>query len=126
VASEGRKSSKSATPSAASTPKIGTDLSTTPPLGHGAPAPPLLKTSVDGRPDDTSFIGSPMKRQRASLAGTDEDSIKERLDITTAGAIGEVLGSTNERQGQSDSICDKGIPNFGGAIVKKETVDEEL
>ena len=123
---EGRKPSKSATPSVASTPKIGTDLSTTPPLIPGAPAPPLLKTSLDGPADDPSFVGSPMKRQRASLAGTDADIIQRRLGSAMTGNIGEMLGSASDVKEQPESLRDNGMHHFGGAIVKKEAEDEEL
>lgn len=123
---EGRKPSKSATPSAASTPKIGTDLSTTPPLIPGIPAPPALKTTVDGPSDDTSFVGSPMKKQRASLAGPDADVLQRRLGSAMTGNIGEILGSASDMKEQSDTNTENDLDHFGGAIVKKEAEDEEL
>jgi hypothetical protein len=119
---EGRKPSKSATPSTTPTPNIGAELSTTPPLIPGLSAPPLLK---NGPPDDAAF-GSPMKKQRASLAGPDADTIKRRLGSAMTGNIGEILGSASDPQVQPNPTRDSGMHHFGGAIVKKEAEDEEL
>jgi hypothetical protein len=113
---EGRKPSKSATPSATSTPKIGTDLSTTPPLVPGASTAPLIKTSAEDSADDAAFVGSPMKKQRASLAAADAETIKRRLGSGLTGNIGEILGSASEHTAPSDPIGD----------MKKEGEDEEL
>jgi hypothetical protein len=123
---EGRKPSKSATPSAASTPKIGNDLSTTPPVFPSATAPPLLKTTIDSPAGGASFVGSPMKRQRASLAGTDADNANARLGSALTGNIGEILGSAGNPSVPAKSAGDNGMHHFGGAIVKKEAADEEL
>ena len=126
VGPEGRKPSKSATPSAASTPKMGTDLSTTPPPLPGCPPLPSQKTAVDGPADDGSIVGSPMKRHRASLAGPDIDILKGRLGTAMAGNIGEVFGSAKDRLEQSESMTDNGMHHFGAAIVKRQPEDEEL
>jgi hypothetical protein len=133
----GRKPSKSATPSAASTPKLGNDLSTTPPLIPGLSTPSLAKAAVDGpaAAEDSSFVGSPMKRQRASLAGQDADVIQRRLGSALTGNIGEILGSSGDPPPppppsplvKSDSVGgNNGMHHFGGAIIKKELDDEEL
>ena len=95
-------------------------------MGTRASAEPLFKTTVDGPPDDTSFIGSPMKKQRASLAETDADSIKRRLGVSLTGKIGEILGSGSDGQEKRQSVSDNGMHHFGGAIAKKEPEDEEL
>lgn len=93
----------------------------------GVPAAPLLKSAVDGNTDDAAFVGSPMKKQRASLAGPDAELIKRRLGSAMTGNIGEILGSAGEAEAQSNnSIGDQGMHHFGGAIIKKENEDEEL
>ncbi|KAF7503167.1 hypothetical protein GJ744_004237 [Endocarpon pusillum] len=122
---EGRKPSKSATPSAASTPNLGNDLSATPPLVPGLSAPSLAKTPADNPLEDVSSVGSPMKRQRASLAGPDADNIQRRLGRAIAGNIGEVLGSAGDAKVKPEPIGGNGMHHFGGAIVKKEPEDEE-
>jgi hypothetical protein len=101
-------------------------VSTTPPLIPGIAAPSLLKTNVDNPTDESSFVGSPMKKQRASLAGPDADTIQRRLGGSMTANIGEILGSAGGSQERTDSISDKGMHHFGGAIVKKENEDEEL
>lgn len=126
VGPEGRKPSKSATPSAASTPKMTSDLSTTPPPLPGFSAPPPQKTAVDGPADDGSVVGSPMKRHRASLAGPETDIIKGRLGTGMTANIGEVFGSAQVLQGQSVPMTDGGMHHFGAAIVKRQPEDEEL
>lgn len=92
----------------------------------GVSATPLLKTIVDGNTDDASFVGSPMKKQRASLAGPDAELIKRRLGSAMTGNIGEILGSAGEAKAHSNSVGDQGMHHFGGAIIKKENEDEEL
>ncbi|KAK5064991.1 hypothetical protein LTR84_000826 [Exophiala bonariae] len=113
---EARKTSKSGSPSAASTPKIGDDLSTSP-AGFNSSA---LGTSLDTKKEDESFmVGSPMKRQRASVAEFD-DEIKRRLaagSSTSASTIGEVLGS-------SSTSNSAGI-QFGGVLVKEPDQDDD-
>lgn len=105
---------------------MGNDLSTTPPLIPGIPAPPQLKTAVDGAADDALFVGSPMKKQRASLAGPDADIIKRRLGSAMTGNIGEILGTASDPTEQSAPATDNGMHHFGGAITKREPEDEEL
>ncbi len=41
------------------------------------------------------------------------------------GNIGERLGSASDPPVKSEPIKDNGMHHFGGAIVKKEAVDEE-
>lgn len=69
------------------------------------------------------MIGSPLKKQRASLSGLDDELTRRRLGGGTVGAISEVLGSSGSVQGSSAT----GSTNvFGGNIVKTEEEDEEL
>jgi hypothetical protein len=124
-ASDARKSSKSGSPSNASTPQIGAeDLGTSPgglAMGGGA-----LSTSLDTTKAEENFmVGSPMKRQRASMADFD-DQIKNRLGgglISTSGTIGEVLQSSGTSTANPSGL------HFGGALVKEPASaddDEEL
>ena len=127
-AADARKTSKSGTPSAASTPKMNHELSDTPPL-----LPAAISTAVDIKStntnDDSSFVGSPMKRQRASIPGFDDETLKRRLagGMGMPGAIGEILGSIGHAHSSSASRETRkgGGLQFGGAIAKKEEESEE-
>ena len=116
---EARKNSKSNTPSAASTPKMSNDLSVTPPLLPGITTAPI-DTKVSATSDESLFVGSPMKKHRASMAGSDDGAVTRRLGAGMAmpGAIGEILGSIGHTQSS-------GPEQFGGAIVRKEQDDED-
>ncbi|KAI1617137.1 hypothetical protein EDD36DRAFT_154606 [Exophiala viscosa] len=123
---EARKSSKSGSPSTASTPKVGADEQEySPPAGAldiGKPAVP------DANKDDESFmVGSPMKRARASVAEFDDD-LKSRLAggglSTSAGAMGEILGFGGPAQASTTASNPSGL-QFGGALGKKPADDDE-
>lgn len=123
---EARKSSKSGSPSAASTPKVGTvELGTSPGAFNIGGAG--LSASLDVKKEEESFmVGSPMKRQRASVAEYDED-IKKRLGgpmATSSGTIGEVLGSSGPSQSTATASKPSGL-QFGGALVKQPVGDDE-
>ncbi|KIW10616.1 hypothetical protein PV08_11580 [Exophiala spinifera] len=120
---EARKSSKSGSPSTASTPKMGTDE-----LGTS----PGTSNFVNGvaqslKSEDESFmVGSPMKRQRASVAEFDGD-IKGRLMggvPASAATIGEALGSAGAPQAASDASNPSGL-QFGGALQKSSATDDD-
>jgi hypothetical protein len=123
---EARKSSKSGSPSAAaSSPKIGdVELGTSPTTTN----PFTLSNSLEVKEADGGFmVGSPMKRQRASVAEFDED-VQQRLGggmSSTAGTIGEMLGSGQPPV--TSSTNPSGL-QFGGALVKESAPqdDEEL
>ena len=78
--------------------------------------------------EDDTLVGSPLKKHRASMAGFDDVSIQQRLGggtSTSAGAIGELLGGVGT--GLSSASDPSGSSNqFGGELVKKPDVDEEL
>lgn len=38
------------------------------------------------------IIGSPLKKQRASLSGLDDEATRQRLGLGLSGAMGDVLG----------------------------------
>jgi hypothetical protein len=94
------------------------DLSITPPLLPGIITAPI-DTKVSPTSDESLFVGSPMKKHRASLAAVDDDTLTRRLGagMPMPGAIGEVLGSIGRAQTSAE--------NFGGALVKKEQDDED-
>lgn len=127
---EARKTSKSGSPSTASTPKIGTDELGTSPSGAISIGTAGMSTGLEAKKEDDSFlVGSPMKRQRASVAEFDDD-IKRRLGAslsTSAGTIGGILGTSGASQPTTTNTGLAGL-QFGGALVKKEATndDEEL
>ena len=98
------------------------DLSTTPPaIGVTG----SLETNVEADKDeDGAVVGSPLKKQRASLPGLDDEMMRRRLGGGIGGAIGEVLGSIGSVQNQPASSGAGTM--FGGSIVKAEEEDEEL
>ena len=121
---EARKSSKSGSPSTASTPKIGGDeLGTSPGTSNlGNSAGPNSKQEED----ESFMVGSPMKRQRASVAEFDAD-IQSRLTgamPTSAGAISEVLGTSGQSQAASTSAAPSGL-QFGGTLQKQPAADDD-
>ncbi|KAL9112166.1 MAG: hypothetical protein Q9227_003543 [Pyrenula ochraceoflavens] len=141
---ESRKSTKSETPSTTSTPKItasnGQRQSTTPPAS-GTAGVPGLKTgaSIDSALEDSGIVGSPLKKQRASLPGSEPSDLHRRLNAPTAasagmaGAIGEILGAVGhvqQPQSPSSTAATDGSENrlqFGGLIghVKDKTNEED-
>ncbi|EXJ57232.1 hypothetical protein A1O7_07579 [Cladophialophora yegresii CBS 114405] len=124
---EPRKNSKSGSPSAASTPKVATDELGTSPRGT-ATGSGGLSTSLEVTKEDESFmVGSPMKRQRASVAEFDLD-IKNRLGSglsASSGTIGEVLGSSGTDQPNNATSPNPSGLQFGGALVKEPKADDD-
>ena len=107
---EARKSSKSGSPSAASTPKLGEDLSTSP-SGHSS--------QLESKKPEDFMVGSPLKKQRSSMADFDDD-FKRRLQRgLAAGNIGEILGS-----GIEPKTAPSGL-QFGGSLPKKKEPDDD-
>ena len=106
---DARKSSKSGSPSAASTPKLGDDLSTS----------PSNPSQVESSQPEDFMVGSPLKKQRSSMADFDDD-FKRRLQRGLASSnIGEILGSGSEPKASPSGL------QFGGSLVKKEPDDDE-
>ncbi|KAL6246818.1 hypothetical protein RBB50_006125 [Rhinocladiella similis] len=120
---EARKSSKSGSPSTASTPKLGAEeLGTSPGTSNfGNGAGQSLKSE-----DESFMVGSPMKRQRASVAEFDAD-IQSRLMggvPASAATIGEALGSSGTAQAASEGSNPSGL-QFGGALQKPSAMDDD-
>lgn len=98
-----RKSPASSTPKAESPPPQTSHLATTPPsFGPG-----VAFDAGSQKPDDT-VVGSPMKKQRASLSGLDHEIMHTRLGLGLSGDVGGVPRSTS----------------YGDEGVKKEDDDE--
>ena len=106
---DARKSSKSGSPSTASTPKLGDDLSTSPPT----------TLQLESKKPDDFMVGSPLKKQRSSMADFDDD-FKRRLQRgLAAGNIGDVLGSSSEIKASPSGL------QFGGSLTKKKQDDDD-
>lgn len=87
--------SASNTPASGTTPPATLAPSATPPHVPGpatAPtdAPSSLTDALNG-----DYVGSPLKKPRASVSITDEDGLRKRLGSNLANNIGEVLGATS-------------------------------
>ncbi|KAJ9216197.1 hypothetical protein DTO166G4_2129 [Paecilomyces variotii] len=126
VGGEG-EATNSNTPAAGSTPPV----STTPPNASGIPSglAETKKSAVDSL--DSAFIGSPLKKQRASVSGADEDGLLKRMGSGLTSNIGEVLGSSKVSDGGANPSATSA---FGGSLgqpqptqqPKQEEDEEEL
>ncbi|KAJ9362348.1 hypothetical protein DTO027B9_25 [Paecilomyces variotii] len=115
------------TPAAGSTPPV----STTPPNASGIPSglAETKKQAVDSL--DSAFVGSPLKKQRASVSGADEDGLLKRMGSGLTSNIGEVLGSSKVSDGGANPSATSA---FGGSLgqpqptqqPKQEEDEEEL
>lgn len=120
-----RKNSKSGSPSTASTPADATG--TTPPMLSAGPS--LMATpmaaSTDVKTEESDFVGSPFKRQRASMAGIDD-----RTANTLSGlglGIGEVLAGGPGTATLSLTEQSSKVPKlqFGGPLKKQAIADDD-
>jgi hypothetical protein len=120
-----RKNSKSGSPSGASTPAEAPG--TTPPMLSAGPS--LMATPMAAgtelKTEESEFVGSPFKRQRASMAGIDD-----RTSTTLSGlgmGIGEVLGGATTSAALSPTDQSSNVPKllFGGPLKKEVTGDDE-
>ena len=143
-----RKSPPSHTPTAGSTPPYQQNVAQ-------SPTTLLPSTVYDGgnsnggtskAPED-AMIGSPLKRQRASVSGLDEDAMRSKFGLGLLGASGDVLGAIEQDKNDVGPVGqDK--PGFGdvlglstqekvifggqlgtpsqGEAVKAEDMEEEL
>lgn len=71
------------------------------------------------------MVGSPLKKQRASLSGLDEETMRVKFGLGLSGARGDVLGAMEQdrptKAGNVRPVAeDKGI--FGGPIVQEKVV----
>lgn len=99
-----RKSPASNTPTAGTTPPNASILSTPPTLLSNASFDPSTSLPLE------SVIGSPMKKQRASLSGLDDEGMRQRLGLGLSGVTPDTLPPIEQ-----------------GKLIKTETdEDEEL
>ncbi|KAI9717274.1 MAG: hypothetical protein M1812_004801 [Candelaria pacifica] len=81
-----RKTPASNTPIAASTPPHTSDVATTPPSIFDP-----ISTITHNAPDEIT-VGSPLKKQRASLPGLDDETMRKRFGLGFAGGMGDIRG----------------------------------
>lgn len=69
-----------------------------------------------------------MKRQRASLAGADDENFQRRMGsgLSSSNTIGEVLGSGTASKAEEKKPSKETDMGLFGAPIKKEQADEEL
>ncbi|KAI9815271.1 MAG: hypothetical protein M1827_002751 [Pycnora praestabilis] len=87
-----RKSPASNSPVGGSPPPTSSSALATPPTVFDP-----LSTNVPNVPDE-AIVGSPLKRQRASLPGFADEDMRRRLGLGLAGAIGDVLGPMDDKK----------------------------
>ena len=87
---------------AGSTPPNTTDLATTPPASK-----PTFGAAVHGLTDD-AMVGSPLKKQRASISGLEDEAMRRRLGMLGS-SLQDFLGDTDKEK-----------------IKVKEEMDEDL
>lgn len=72
------------------------------------------------------MIGSPLKKQRASLSGIDEESLRSKFGLGLLGASGDVLGRIeHDKKGGGGEVGSEGDrPLFGNSLdsIAKEKV----
>lgn len=111
------------TPTSGTTPPA-TERSTTPPKATPSSAAPEQPVPTINGPD--GFLGSPLKKQRASVSTADENALRRRI-AESSGRISEVLGSGADNDSKAvgaGSFGDKlgsNAPNLG-----KDEEEEEL
>lgn len=70
---------------------------------------------------DEAIIGSPLKKQRASLSGIDEESLRSKFGLGLLGGQGDVLGrieqdQREEGQGVGLGSASQDQPLFGNSL----------
>lgn len=75
---------------------------TTPPASERATTPPKANPVATAGPSEppttdaaAGFIGSPLKKQRASVSAADENALRRRI-AESSGRINEILGTGSE------------------------------
>ncbi|CAF9915010.1 MAG: hypothetical protein ALECFALPRED_009900 [Alectoria fallacina] len=106
-----RKSPPSTTPTAGSTPPYQQDVG-------NSPTTVLPSTVYDGgssnAPED-AMIGSPLKRQRASVSGLDEEAMRSKFGLGLLGASGDVLGAIEQDKNNAGPAAED-KPGFGDIL----------
>jgi hypothetical protein len=129
----GDTASASNTPASGVTPPAAQSYESSTPPDTSAPAPPGVTENPTGLPEDLKngeYIGSPLKKARASVSTADEDGLRKRLGSNLANNISEVLGtssSSNKPENTTDAGKNASLgSHFGGSLnVPPQQPEEE-
>ena len=114
--------SPSPAPAHRASPAEGTPITGSPPhVSNDAPTllPSAAYNGGSTRIPDEAIIGSPLKKQRASLSGIDEESLSSRFGLGLQGAQGDVLGRIEQDRAGGESNVGpvaQDQPLFGEAL----------
>lgn len=115
----GDSTSNANTPASVVTPPAAINESSTPPHAS-ASAPDPVDANINDPPsslpetlNSADYVGSPMKKARASVSTTDEDGLRKRLGSNLANNISEILGG--EKTDSPTTFGGSGS-HFGGSI----------
>lgn len=109
------------TPVSGTTPPASAGRSITPP--KATPVKPAEPVQPTGDVTD-AFVGSPLKKQRASVSGADENALRRRI-AESSGRINEVLGDSSDNKTASTAAFGDKI-NPQPPAVASQNEDEEL
>lgn len=111
----GDSTSNANTPASVATPPAATNESSTPPPHASASAPAPTDANITDLPNSlpdnlnsAEYVGSPLKKARASVSTADEDGLRKRLGSNLANNISELLSGE-----KTESPTTTG-PTFGG------------
>ncbi|KAJ5808282.1 hypothetical protein N7474_009551 [Penicillium riverlandense] len=115
------------TPASGTPPPPTSDLATTPPKSTATTAGPSEPGQLPGDLPD-GFLGSPLKKQRASVSQADENSLRRRI-AESSSKINDVLGASNTNESKT-----LGDSSFGDSLGSQppppaavpQNQDEEL
>ncbi|KAF9889011.1 hypothetical protein FE257_007988 [Aspergillus nanangensis] len=112
----------SASPQASGETPATSSISTTPPMA--AAAPPITPGTASLKAMDAlngQAVGSPLKKQRASVSQADESAIRRRMETGFEQSVSQALGSAG-----SDPSGSHDPPAFGQSLPKPASEEEEL
>ncbi|KAJ5590812.1 hypothetical protein N7450_004784 [Penicillium hetheringtonii] len=110
------------TPTSGTTPPA-TERSTTPPKANASSAAPEQPVPAINGPE--GFVGSPLKKQRASVSTADENALRRRI-AESSGRINEVLGSGTDNDTSTANSGSFGDSLSSSAPNPVNDEDEEL
>ena len=106
-----RRSPPSNTPTAGSTPPYQPNVAQ-------SPTSLLPSTVYDGsssKAPEEAMIGSPLKRQRASVSGLNEESMRSKSGLGLLGVNGDVLGAIEQDKASGGPVGED-KPGFGDIL----------
>lgn len=99
--------------------------STSPTAGQRTATPPHGNNSVNKESHldglDSAFIGSPLKKQRASVSGPDDENLRKRIGNPFSSSLQEATTATTADNGTQASITKEEKP----APSQPEGMDDE-